>query len=330
MTQYNLTSEVTIYNITETVDGEKDYLVNVGDGTHDLHPDEATLTLAITVDGRTGNFAPTEITKYAGVLRGFARTGPVYSTSGASVVIKLLSGNANDTDVDVTVDPIVLSANAVKIGSSTGAADRLRIINENDPVGEMFIDDETVDSTEYSTEFDVDDTTPIGGYDGVVLSPEESFELILVEMLYVTAGPGKIKVRRGWGGTSAETLNDGQKLRVNIVPGWMVTLVEQLMATATPANVLTQSQAALTAQGLSPTVTARIDEAISSRSSHTAAQAGTEAASKILKTPANLIETNASGQVEASNTDAVITSNALVSGNAAILTKLSKKQNSLP
>jgi len=42
-----------------------------------------------------------------------------------------------------------------------------------------------------------------------------------------------------------------------------------------------------------------LDAAISSRSSHTAAQAGTDAASKVLVTPAQKIVTNASGQVEA-------------------------------
>jgi hypothetical protein len=116
---YNLTSAATVYNKTATASGEYDFRVRVGDGTKNLHTDEATLTLVITVGGQTINFAPVEITKAAGVLRGEARTGPVYVASGEAVVITLLSDNANDTDVDVTVDPIVLSANAVNIYSLT-------------------------------------------------------------------------------------------------------------------------------------------------------------------------------------------------------------------
>lgn len=80
-------------------------------------------------------------------------------------------------------------------------------------------------------------------------------------------------------------------------------------------------QAALTAQGLYPARSANLDNldvATSTRSSHTAEQAGAEAASKILKTPANLLATDASGQVEASNTDAVITANTSI---AAIKSK---------
>jgi len=122
---YNLTSAATIYNKTATVNGEYDFRVRVGDGTKNLNTAEAMLTLTITVGGQTINFAPVEITKAAAVLRGEARTGPVYVAADEAVTITLLSDNANDTDVDVTVDPILLSVNATQISGDAAAADNL-------------------------------------------------------------------------------------------------------------------------------------------------------------------------------------------------------------
>ena len=63
--------------------------------------------------------------------------------------------------------------------------------------------------------------------------------------------------------------------------------------------------AAQSADGKLPADTAAklgmLDAAVSSRSSHTAAQAGTDAAAKVLAVPANLLVTSATGQVQASN-----------------------------
>jgi len=104
----DLTSAVSIYNKTAAADGEWELDIRVGDGSKDLHTDAATLTLLVTVDGATINGGSASTAKDAAVLRAVLRIGPIFVANGDAITATLLSNNANDSDVDVTVTPRLL------------------------------------------------------------------------------------------------------------------------------------------------------------------------------------------------------------------------------
>jgi hypothetical protein len=96
--------------------------VQVGDGTKNLHTDAGTLTFTLTVGGQIQDGAALAITKAAGVLRAGYRTRPFYAANGATVTLQILSSNANDDDVDVTVTPRVVVANTVQVSGTAQTA----------------------------------------------------------------------------------------------------------------------------------------------------------------------------------------------------------------
>ena len=104
----NLTGVISVFNKTATADGEWELDIRIGDGSKDLHTDAATLTLVVTVGGSTINGGGTFAAKDAAVLRTTLRTGPIFVANGDAITATLLSNNANDTDVDVTVTPRIM------------------------------------------------------------------------------------------------------------------------------------------------------------------------------------------------------------------------------
>jgi nitrogen fixation protein FixH len=101
------TSAATVYNKTAdaATAGSWELDVRVGDGTKNLHTNAATLTLAVTIAGETINGSSASMMKDAGVLRARLSTPRIHVVAGEAITVTLLSNNANDADVDVTITP---------------------------------------------------------------------------------------------------------------------------------------------------------------------------------------------------------------------------------
>lgn len=121
------TSAATIYNKQAAADGEYYLDIRVGDGTKNLHTDAATLTLTVTVGGATVGGGSVTVTKAAGVLRAILPSTHLFVASGDSIVATLASNNVEDDDVDVTVTPRIVQANAKQISDSEAAADTVEL-----------------------------------------------------------------------------------------------------------------------------------------------------------------------------------------------------------
>lgn len=101
------TSAATVFNKTAdaATAGPWELDIRIGNGTKNLHTNEASLTIAMTVAGETVNGGSASVAKDAGILRARLSTPRVHVAAGEAITVTLLSNNVNDADVDVTVTP---------------------------------------------------------------------------------------------------------------------------------------------------------------------------------------------------------------------------------
>lgn len=97
----DLTSLVTVLTHTPTVGGVCMGLIKLGDGTKNLDGTGGDFQLVITVGGQTVQPSPQTIT-FSTAVRGMVWTTPFPVVASDEVIMRVLSPNAADTDVDVT------------------------------------------------------------------------------------------------------------------------------------------------------------------------------------------------------------------------------------
>ena len=165
---YNLTSAVSVYSKVAAADGEWILEFVVGDNTKKLHADGGTLTRKITCgpaaqDAIVVNGTTQAITVAAANLRARFRSDPIFVASGDTLAATLLSSNANDTDVDVTVTPRLAWADARQISGSGPAADNLEALASAATIAGA-VDDEAATTTVFITNLaEVTNNHYIGG-----------------------------------------------------------------------------------------------------------------------------------------------------------------------
>ncbi len=116
---YNLTTAVSVYNKTATVDGEYELEFRIGDGAKNLNAGVGTLTFAITNNGNVDRFV-----YYKDVdTRVSKRSRKFFVARGTTLSATLLSSNSNDTDVDVTVTPRTQKVDLADTLNPTAIAD---------------------------------------------------------------------------------------------------------------------------------------------------------------------------------------------------------------
>ncbi len=129
----NLTSQVTV--LSSTPDAANARLckaaVNFGDGVKDLDGTGGNFELVVTVGGQTVQPSP-QIVIFGPEIRSAVWTSVFGVPANALVVIKALSPNGADTDVDVTAILYdVNDTNVSAISGDTAAADKLELFTEN-------------------------------------------------------------------------------------------------------------------------------------------------------------------------------------------------------
>lgn len=134
----NLTSQVTVLTHTPSASAAMlcQALVNAGDGTKNLDGTGGAFQLEITVGGNSVQPGPQVVTLGASDTRAAFVSNVFPVPANAEVVVKLLSPNAGDSDVDCTaylydVYPVnvasgVIEANAVQIGGTAQSATDLK------------------------------------------------------------------------------------------------------------------------------------------------------------------------------------------------------------
>jgi hypothetical protein len=174
---YDLTSQQTILTHTPTDAAVGLVWIALGDGVKDLDGSGGDFALEISVDGQTVQPAPQYVTFSTAVRAGvFSAAFPI--PANAQVLVKLLSPNAADTDVDVTATlfdvgpPLIgtdggaliseddqdlagtLHVDAAAISDSTAAADNVETLAAN--LYEALIDyreDATSSTDQYSVKW---------------------------------------------------------------------------------------------------------------------------------------------------------------------------------
>lgn len=97
----DITSLITVLTHTPTVNGMCIGLIKLGDGTKNLDGTGGDFQLVITVGGQTVEPSPQTIT-FSTAVRGMVWTTPFPVVANDEVIMRVLSPNAADTDVDVT------------------------------------------------------------------------------------------------------------------------------------------------------------------------------------------------------------------------------------
>jgi len=97
----DITSLITVLTHTPTVNGMCIGLIKLGDGTKNLDGTGGDFSLVITVGGQTVEPSPQTIT-FSTAVRGMVWTTPFPVVASDEVIMRVLSPNAADTDVDCT------------------------------------------------------------------------------------------------------------------------------------------------------------------------------------------------------------------------------------
>lgn len=100
---YNITSAITVLTDTPDATGVRvcHAAVFLGDGTKDLDGTGGDFEITITIGGASWGGGP-DVTTVGTEVRAVIQTEEFIVPAGAEVVVKVLSPNAGDTDVDVT------------------------------------------------------------------------------------------------------------------------------------------------------------------------------------------------------------------------------------
>jgi len=97
----NITSLITVLTDSPAVSGMCVGLIKFGDGTKNLNGTGGDFSLVITVGGQTVQPSPQTIT-FSTAVRASVWTTPFPVVAGDQVIIRVLSPNAADSDVDIT------------------------------------------------------------------------------------------------------------------------------------------------------------------------------------------------------------------------------------